>query len=407
MDKETTSRQIIFDIAFGILVPIICLIFDPIVFRGHVSNYLVSNNLFAYSAIGLGIITLSIWLLFNTESTIINSLIAGVLLSGALLAFVLGIVILPYSLVGLYLIIGIFGFTPFFTAYVFLRNGLKAIRKIQPIKSKFSVTGLMFVGIVFVIGLPLEIQLRGSELVAHSFEVIANGKREEVKLATKNLKLAFWCSNSCYDEIVWSYYEADNETNRRLISGAYRDLTGEDIKQKLYHLLALSDIPSLPHIADEHNEYYNQALEFYETGDYDQAVSILSTAISLGPEDSSAYLLRALAYRSLYEYEKSLQDTEKVLELDPGSADAHHLRALDFFNSDRYEQAIAECTTALELDEYNKSPLTLRAFVYQHTGEFELALNDLEQYLTFVPNTPDRARIEGQIEMLKTKIEKQ
>jgi hypothetical protein len=406
MDKETTSRQIIFDIVFGILVPIICLIFDPIVFRGHISTYLVSINLFAYSSVGLGIFTLSIWLLFKTESTIINSLIAGALLTGALLAFVLGIAILPYSLLGLYLIIGIFGFTPFLTAFVFLRNGIKAIRKIQPIKNKFFFLGSMFIGIVLVFGLPLEIQSRGSKLVSQSIETIANGKQEEVKLATKNLKIAFWCSNSCYDEIVWSYYKEENETKRQLISSSYRELTGENIKQKLYRFLALGNMPSVPNVADEHNEYYNQGLSFYETGDYDPAVSILSTAIYLDPEDSSAYLLRGLAYRYLYEYEKSLQDTEKVLELDPGNADAHHLRAINFFNSDRYEEAIAECTIALELDEYDKSPLLLRAFVYQNTGEMELALNDLEHYLVFIPDAPDRARIEGQIESIKTKNEK-
>jgi regulator of sirC expression with transglutaminase-like and TPR domain len=67
---------------------------------------------------------------------------------------------------------------------------------------------------------------------------------------------------------------------------------------------------------------------------------------------------------------------------------------------------VHQCTIALELDEYDKSPLFLRAFIYQNTGELELALNDLEQYLVFIPDAPDRARIEGQIESIKTKIEK-
>jgi tetratricopeptide (TPR) repeat protein len=146
---------------------------------------------------------------------------------------------------------------------------------------------------------------------------------------------------------------------------------------------------------DEYTRNYNEGLKFYEAREYDKAILSVSMAINLDPENPSAYLLRGKSYRFVYEYEKSLQDTEKVLELNPSNADAHVLRGLIFFNTNRYEEAIEEYTTALEVSEENKLPLYYRAHAYSSIGEFELALNDLEQYLVFVPNDPNRARIEA------------
>jgi len=79
---------------------------------------------------------------------------------------------------------------------------------------------------------------------------------------------------------------------------------------------------------------------------------------------------------------------------------------LVFFNTYRYEEAITEYSTALELSEENKLPLYYRALAYSSLGEYEPAIKDLEQYLVLVPNDPNRARIEAEIESLKSKIGK-
>jgi len=158
-----------------------------------------------------------------------------------------------------------------------------------------------------------------------------------------------------------------------------------------------------PTSSDEYTKHYEEGLKYYETGEFDKAILSLSTAIDLEPENTAAYLLRGKSYRSIYEYEKAFQDTDKVLELDPNHYDAHVLRGLLLFDSKRYEDAIREYTTALELSKESKEALYLRAFAYSDSGEYELAIDDFQQYLIFVPNTPNRARIEGMIESLKTK----
>ena len=155
---------------------------------------------------------------------------------------------------------------------------------------------------------------------------------------------------------------------------------------------------------DEFTKNYQEGLQFYEAREFDKAIGSLSTAINLNPRSTAAYLLRGKSYRSVYEYERSLQDTEKVMELDPRNREAHVLRGLVFFNTDRYEEAIAEYSTALELSGEDKLPLYYRAQAYSSLGEFEPAVNDLEQYLISVPNDPNRARIESEIESLKAKM---
>jgi len=159
-------------------------------------------------------------------------------------------------------------------------------------------------------------------------------------------------------------------------------------------------------VTNEYDLNYKEGLEFYESRDFYKAIASLSKAINLQPESMSAYLLRGKAYRHVYEYEKALQDIDKVLELDPNNYDAHVLRGTVFFNTKKYEEAINEYTIALELSKENKEALLYRGFTYSAIEEYHMAIYDFQQYLIFVPDSPDRARIEAMIESLESKIEK-
>src|SRR5262249_33418819 len=129
--KEHTPRptagRLAFDIAFGIALPLVCLYFDPVVFRPSIlgkpllAPYLVVGGV----AIGLGLLSLSTWLLFRWPPAFLTGLLAG----GTIFAGLLGLVLLPLSLIGLALGIGFLGFSPFVTAFVFWRNAVRAYRR--------------------------------------------------------------------------------------------------------------------------------------------------------------------------------------------------------------------------------------------------------------------------------------
>lgn len=139
-----TRGQVVFDIAFGLVLPAVCLVVDPLVFRGR-DPLLRGYFAISEAAILLGFVSLPLWLRFRW----FPGIFAGVLLGVALFAFGLGVILLPMSIVGLgVFFLGTLGLIPFGTAFVFFRNGIRAYRQAGvtesvPVVLVFACTGLM------------------------------------------------------------------------------------------------------------------------------------------------------------------------------------------------------------------------------------------------------------------------
>src|SRR5687768_12115342 len=118
-----TTRQRVFDAVAGIALPLVCLITDPGVFAGWPYRPV------AYTFIGTEIVVLAAWLVLERRLQTSALFFAGPLVAGGGFAFALGVALLPLSVFGLLLLIGILGFTPFFTAFSFARGGLRAFRR--------------------------------------------------------------------------------------------------------------------------------------------------------------------------------------------------------------------------------------------------------------------------------------
>ena len=147
----------------GIVGPLLCLAFDPIVFKGEFENGAVLSGaiygayrIFAYASIGLGIVTLlAYWSIAAAKTGILSGSIAGILLSGVVCAVATGLFILPFSLFGLVMCTGIFGFVPFVTATAYWRNGKEAFlraRSIIPDRRRLALS--MAAGVILIIGIP-------------------------------------------------------------------------------------------------------------------------------------------------------------------------------------------------------------------------------------------------------------
>lgn len=118
-----TWGQLVFDIVFGVLLPIGCLIADPIVFRAGLGDPLFGRYaLFAYMVVGSAIFALIFWLLWRG----LPAFLAGFFLADAIFALMLGVVLLPFSAMGLAIGIGVLGFSPFLTFVVFYGHSLRA-----------------------------------------------------------------------------------------------------------------------------------------------------------------------------------------------------------------------------------------------------------------------------------------
>ncbi len=127
---EPTRRQQKFDWTFGVVLPLICVAADPIVFYnrlGFERAVLGEYKTFAYVLSAVSILSMAAWLLWGQRLGELRGYLAGLFLAASAVSFMVGLAILPWSLLGSLVLIGLLGFTPFFSSFVFLRNSVRAI----------------------------------------------------------------------------------------------------------------------------------------------------------------------------------------------------------------------------------------------------------------------------------------
>lgn len=115
------------EVFWGLLMPVACVITDPIVFQNADFDVAPADWMGAveswewavYSLMGWTIVNLvASWFLAGQNSAI-GAWFSGTFIVATVLAYTIGVCILPLTLVGLVVMIGVLGFTPFFTGYVF------------------------------------------------------------------------------------------------------------------------------------------------------------------------------------------------------------------------------------------------------------------------------------------------
>jgi hypothetical protein len=163
------KKQMIFDVSFGIVIPLVLLIFDPFVFRDK------PYSLSMYAFMGIGMLALLAWLFLGNRYEALASGVAGILYLGIIYSYILGLVLLLFVGLGIALLfaalaeghfdtafmglIGLLGIFPFFTATVYYRNWKKAKELSQKNSTKVRQRVLFVAGIVITILIPGIIQL--------------------------------------------------------------------------------------------------------------------------------------------------------------------------------------------------------------------------------------------------------
>jgi len=124
---DTTSAQRRFDWLFGVIFPVICFAFDPGIFSGE--HALLA--LYAPAAYGLSyaaIMGSMLWLLMGQRLGALNALLAALLGVSAVVSLVIGVVLFPFSFVGMIVMIGFLGYTPLLMSFSLFRNAVRAFR---------------------------------------------------------------------------------------------------------------------------------------------------------------------------------------------------------------------------------------------------------------------------------------
>jgi len=156
---ESTNSQKKFDWIFGVILPVVCFVFDPIVFKGDAwgSAYLGTYKPFAYILSFVSVMAMSAWLIWGEKLKWFNAFLAGLFIVGGVVSLSLGIILSPISLLGLIILVGALGFTPMFSAVVYLRNSLRAYQAAKPFLEKSVLTRSFALSAIFSAVVPFVI----------------------------------------------------------------------------------------------------------------------------------------------------------------------------------------------------------------------------------------------------------
>jgi len=232
---QATTPQVVFDVVFGIVGPILCFIFDPIAFREGIGGFgkplFQAYQVFAYMFSAFAMAVLTVWLVFGSRLTFGRRFISGVLVSGGLFCVVIGCLLLPFSVIGLVILIGIFGFTPFATAIVYLRNASRAARAPQD-SAPVVHFGAFVLGCVLAPGAPALLSLTVHQIAATSVNEILHGDAQHVAAATERLKMMRFFANPEVDGLVDAYSGERDSARQDILRNSYREITGEDLEAR-------------------------------------------------------------------------------------------------------------------------------------------------------------------------------
>lgn len=115
------------------------------------------------------------------------------------------------------------------------------------------------------------------------------------------------------------------------------------------------------------------------------AITDLSRAIELKPDDFYTYYTRGKAWFMKADYQKAIDDHDKELELEEGRPLARLERANALINLDRADEALPDLNRVIAFDDMTAGYFA-RSLVWEKRGDKAAALADLRYYLDRVPD---------------------
>jgi hypothetical protein len=228
--SRVTASQVLFDLISGIALPLICLWFDPIVFQSN-SNagpaLLGEHQFLAYCGITLGMATLLAWHLFHR----LGILFAGALTAFALASLVLGLILLPFSLLGLVVVVGVLGFSPFLTAFAFWRNSVRASASISAKVSNEWRWALGTAGFFLALIGPVFLFAYADHHLTWAADHALSDNPEESARAVALLR--HFGTSAYTRNFLFLYDREDDPGRRQRIAEVYRQFAGQDIEAVL------------------------------------------------------------------------------------------------------------------------------------------------------------------------------
>ncbi|HEY1402723.1 MAG TPA: hypothetical protein VGB05_01210 [Pyrinomonadaceae bacterium] len=235
---EATLAQLIFDVTIGMILPVLCLVFDPVVFRHGLGGgpLLGDYRFFAYGLIAIEIVTLGAWLALGRRAGEWCGVAGGAMFAGAFFSAGIGILLLPLTIIALMFGIGVLGFTPFFTAFIYWRNARRALRVAGTHMSRAAICLTLTLGAIIPFAAPGFAHWRISSMIERSLPDALGDN--ETRAADAARRLAYVSPFVVYefDEMVRAYSRETDPARKERVARVYRKITGDNIETRLYAL---------------------------------------------------------------------------------------------------------------------------------------------------------------------------
>lgn len=224
---DSRARRTV-DFVVGAALPIVLLAIDPVVFLnrlGIVDGPLLGQfKAGCYTATVLFVVSLIWWLRTGRWP----AQLAGVLASGCCFALLVGIMLLPFSLMGIMLMgLGLLGLTPFAMAWVYGRQAVRAFGAAAGMSRRVR---QMAIGFVLPIAISVGVHMGTRALYRTALEsALANpGKVPPPGI----MALRLLSPLVDLDQIVESYVDESDSARRETYKQVYAAVTGDDIEDR-------------------------------------------------------------------------------------------------------------------------------------------------------------------------------
>jgi hypothetical protein len=240
-DLQRTKYQDRFDVLFGVVLPVLCFEFDPLIFKGNFLGEPLAGDyqLLVYAISTLQITAMVVWLTCRDRLKSFSGPIAGVLFLGGLFSLVIGVILLPVTLIGLFFVIGLAGFAPFFTGIVYLRNGVRGFKSHE---KNYAYTSRFSVGIasaLIALTLPIFVAQRMSVAITDSVSTILQSDIASAEPSVNTLRMMPVIPDKERRRLVVAHVQETDPTKREFLRHVYFKVTGESVES--WHTRILAD----------------------------------------------------------------------------------------------------------------------------------------------------------------------
>jgi len=150
----------------------------------------------------------------------------------------------------------------------------------------------------------------------------------------------------------------------------------------LYYKMAIRLKPTY------HLPLSNLAYTYSQMSKFDQSIDMFSRALFLGPNNITALANRGYCYMRKNMFEKATEDYLKlVVELKSEERNILYNLSLCMYQTKRYKEAIFYATRILRKNPKDEWVLYNRSLFYEKAQLYMYALDDIENFLTLMPNS--------------------